>query len=150
MAVADGQTIGGRLKETCLPFEGFLEALCRLAMLKALPTDAEIAEAGTQDAGTYMTWLRELNLGLYQQMLKERCCSFGELPRIQPLHRCVEHLITIIIRRIEGSQGTHDKDKAAGDELAIREAGDDVRLEHKEVHKWASAVFHGATFARSM
>lgn len=51
MAVIDSRTKKGSDKENNLPFEGFMEALCRLSVLKALPTDAELAETGCSDAG---------------------------------------------------------------------------------------------------
>jgi hypothetical protein len=51
MAVIDGTTTRGMAKENNLPFEGFLEALCRLSMLKSLPTDAELQQYDCSDAG---------------------------------------------------------------------------------------------------
>ena len=45
MKYIDEQSDKGRIKWTHLSFEDFLEALCRLACLKAFPDDAEIAEA---------------------------------------------------------------------------------------------------------
>ena len=45
MLVIDGWTDRGHAKESCLPFEGFLEALCRVSALMALPTDAEVNES---------------------------------------------------------------------------------------------------------
>ena len=45
MCVIDAQSIVGRIKEMHLPFEGFLEAVCRVAAIKALPTDTEVEAA---------------------------------------------------------------------------------------------------------
>jgi hypothetical protein len=45
MLVIDGWTGRGHAKESNLPFEGFLEALCRVSALMALPTDAEVNES---------------------------------------------------------------------------------------------------------
>ena len=57
----DGRTPRGRMKESNLPYEGFMEALCRLSMLKALPTDVELGWTGCADAGIFMQRLRVRN-----------------------------------------------------------------------------------------
>ena len=58
------------LQENNLPFEGFLEALCRLSMLKALPTDAELEETGCSDAGVFMQRLYGGHTGLTHTALR--------------------------------------------------------------------------------
>ena len=67
MAVIDSRTQKGNDKENNLPFEGFLEALCRLSMLKALPSDEELEETGCADAGIFLQRLQEGTL----EILKE-------------------------------------------------------------------------------
>lgn len=66
--------------EYSLPFEGFLEALCRTAALKALPTDEEISSAGCQDAGEYVMRLRATDEEEYQRIQIERCTPWGQGP----------------------------------------------------------------------
>ena len=44
MVVRDPDTAVGRRKETLMPFESFLEALCHMARMKALPSAAELAQ----------------------------------------------------------------------------------------------------------
>ena len=112
MAVVDGQSRGGRLRESCLPFEGFLEALCRVAAFKVLPTDAEISQSGCLDAAACVHHMRKKDAVGYARMLKERAKIWGELPQ-QPVHRCVDHLIHIILRSIEGSEGGKESDGGA-------------------------------------
>ena len=94
MLLAESQGPGGSKKENCLPFEGFLEALCRIAILKALPTDDEIASAGCADAGAYVARLMHSNAAGYKSLL-ERKASWGSRPS-QPAERCLAHLIAIM------------------------------------------------------
>jgi hypothetical protein len=42
MVVAQPYSAVGSIKNQHVPFEGWLEALCRLSALKALPTDLEL------------------------------------------------------------------------------------------------------------
>ena len=59
MVVINDETPAGYLKDNSLPFEGFMEALIRLSILKALPTPEEIEEAGQDDAYGYLQALEE-------------------------------------------------------------------------------------------
>jgi hypothetical protein len=148
MCVVDGQTRGGRLKETCLPFEGWIEALCRVAMLKATPTDAEIADAGMLDGGQYMTLITAdpRHGAKLNSLLRERSGVFGKLPQGQPLDRCVEHVLTMIIRRIQNShpsiprEGIVEQTKKGPSTAARSPPGAmgmaDVQLSADEVNLW--------------
>ena len=123
------------LKDDCLPFEGFLEAIvrtfplnirddfvpvasqkptyarrliaiassqCRVAAIKALPTDDEILEKGCEDAGQWVLLMNEDDddRQVYEQMLEDREVGWGGKPS-QPLERCVAHTLAIILRSIE-------------------------------------------------
>jgi hypothetical protein len=127
MCVADGQSTGGKLKEHNLPFEGFLEAICRLATLKALPTSAEVDESGAPDAGIYMARFKIDDEEAYDQMLIDRAGSWGSLPAFQPADRCVYHMVNIMIRRIEDSDD------------AVAETKSDLIITSKEFLRWAKA-----------
>jgi len=105
MCVIDGQTVGGRLKEKHLPFEGFLEALCRFAAIAPLPTDDEIRDAELPDAGVFVAHLKREKPAMFEVFQTERTGKWNSPPR-QPIHRCLEHLLQIIFRRIEGSDET--------------------------------------------
>ena len=80
MCVIDERTERGFLRACCLPFEGFLEALCRVAVLKALPTDEEIEESGCKHAGEYFEWVREFDEEHYKNMLARRGSAWGDEP----------------------------------------------------------------------
>ena len=87
-----------------LPFESFLEALCRLASIKALPTDEEMAAKGCEDAGKYVQLMlsEEDTRKEYEDMLRARRIGWGGKPTL-PLETCVRHTISIISRAIEAT-----------------------------------------------
>lgn len=87
-----------------------------MAVLKALPTDTEIerAPSDVNDAGIYMKQLALQDEAAYQQMLRTRRTAWGGPPD-QPMERCVDHLIALIIRAIE-------EDTAGRDDLKVTEA----------------------------
>ena len=136
MAVVDGRTLKGRSKEDNLPFEGFLEALCRLSCLKALPTDAELERTGCADAGIF---LQRLHAGsLPEEFTDEfdtgdaafadeaaafmdvRAAAWGE-ESVHPLECSVRHLIACIVRTVE--EDSH--------------GADNMQLTLNEVKNWA-------------
>ena len=101
MAVVDGRTARGYAKENNLPFEGFLEALCRLSMLKALPTDAELEAAGQPNAALYLAELRLSDEERYRVMLEKRAKEWGAQPSANmPVHRCIEHLCALLVHAV--------------------------------------------------
>lgn len=138
MAVVDGRTHRGSVKENSLPFEGFMEALGRIAVLKALPTDAELAQSGCSDAGVFMQKLQAStlsasfieSLGLRWEpgwdaltaFQRSRAAGWGETSLAQPLARCLHHTICCIIRTIE--EDSH--------------GADDMSLKLSEVKNWMS------------
>ena len=113
----------GHVKESNLPFEGFLEALCRLASMKSLPTDEEIERAKCRDAAEYLEKLHDYDIAKYNDLMESRATPWGETP-IQPIERCVAHLLCIIIRAIERRCGSG----AGNGELDSRECSKFWRL----------------------
>ena len=86
MAVVDSETPRGHLCSTCLNFEGFMEAVCRLACLKALPTQREMDDADCDDAAAFLTQLRDRDEHAYDLWLRERQIVYGTVPHDLP-HR---------------------------------------------------------------
>ena len=121
MCVAKPYSVRGYHTSTAVPFEGFLECLVRFACLKAFPTDEEIAEAGCTDAYGYIQWLSIANEEKYDLMLETQSTPWGSEPR-QPADRCLDHLMSIIVRTIE-SKTTMGADS-------------NLTLEKKEVTAW--------------
>ena len=97
-------------------------ALCRVAALKALPTDEEVAAAGFAHAGGLLIHLRENDPPGYKRLVAERATPWGRAP-CQPLARCVDHLISYVLHVIE---------------LATR-GDDDLELTDKECQQFFGA-----------
>ena len=126
MVVIDPRTRLGHLKESHLPFEGFLEAICRLAILKGLPTDREIeasewySDESPIDAAEYFERFSNDSPDEYQAFIEEHATPWGGTPQ-QPTHRCVAHLVSIIIRTIK----------------VISAGNPETPLSQHDVEKWA-------------
>ena len=128
--VVDDQSVIGSLKAANLPLEGFLEALCRVARLKALPTEAEVTASGCADAGELMLQLWENNDAHHEWFKRARYYQWGEDaaldPQVEqqlPMAKRVEQLLLIIIRVVESESQT-------GGGLG------DARLTQREANKW--------------
>ena len=104
MCVVDETSVPGRMRDSHLPFEGFLEAIVRLSTLKALPTDEEIEAYECTDAAAYFIKLRSEEEDRYQQILNSRGNEWGATPQ-QPIARCVSHVCAMIVRRVEEDSG---------------------------------------------
>ena len=96
-----------------------------MAVLKALPTKAEILASGCVDAGEYLLQLKERNEKAYHAFQSERATRWGDEPK-QPVPVCVEHILTVIIRQIEG--GTR--------------GADNLELTQSEVDQWVRTECH--------
>jgi hypothetical protein len=119
MYVANDRTENGTLRQEALPFEGFLEALCRVSTLKALPTDAELDAAKlSHNAGSYLADLKLNHVDKYNSLMKRARPWGSEPPPHLPVHRCVEHLCSILI---------HAVDQAGDGEISAAEVGNWIR-----------------------
>lgn len=131
MAVVDSGSAHGEVKESSLPFEGFLEAICRAALLKAWPTPAEIDESDYNDAGAFIRNHRRDDPAKHKEMCEERAVAWGVAPSI-PTYECVTNMIMLIIQTIE-EQAVGDSDAPAksGGKMGV-----DMKITDTEMAKW--------------
>lgn len=74
MAVGDYKKERGLYESTHLPFEGFLEALCRIAAQKALPTEEDLQSTdGMLSCFAFLEDMRTCMEAEYKRFLQERC-----------------------------------------------------------------------------
>lgn len=134
MCVTDERTEVAHLREEMLPFEGFLEALCRLSTLKAFPNDAEIAAAGSScpDAAAYLRGLQLNFADKYHALMADRKGVWGREP-LQPVHRCMDHLWSLLTAEFglnAAAEGNH---------------GEEQELTSEQFHRWAERAMVSGT-----
>ena len=100
MAVKEPFSERGLCRLLGLPFEGFLEALCRIAALKALPTDGQLHSHGGVEAWRFLDELANERPDEYAAFLGEWRTPWGEPPH-QPLCRSLDHLLRLLVHTIE-------------------------------------------------
>lgn len=98
LRVIDETTERARAKQLQLSFEDFLEAFSRVASMKALPTDEDIRNSNSPDAGGFLLRLRAVPNELSEFLrLRAPAWENGEsLP--QPLNRSIDHLVSYVVR----------------------------------------------------
>ena len=101
-----------RVRMTHLNFIDFLEALCRLSQVKALPTDDEIAAGGSHDACTHLLTLASDNPAAYGELLATRAGRWGAVQPVQAIDRCVEFMCHLLIVQCQGGL---DRNAASAD-----------------------------------
>ena len=94
-----------------LQLKDFMEALVRLSVMVALPTDEDIDQMGFSDAATYVQTMQE-DSAQWDNMLAERAQKWHREPR-QKVWRCAHHLLNIIIHLVEDNSSR----QAAGSSL---------------------------------
>ena len=87
-----------------MSFVDFLDAIVRLATMKGMPTDEEIKAAGCKDAGHFIHMMQATSGSAYTAFLQQHPQRWNEVPR-QPIARCVEHLISLILVTVEATVG---------------------------------------------
>ena len=118
MQAVDECSEEGWARITTLCFEDFLEAFVRTAAIKALPTDAEIDQAGLSDAGQFLLTMQRKRPEAYQDFLRERAVDPLHPGAAQPVARCVEHLAMLMVRVAERAAQAEGDAKIAHMEAA--------------------------------
>jgi hypothetical protein len=98
MRVVDEDMIDSKVKVLQLSFTDFLEALVRMATMKALPTEEQIFDHDAEDAGAMLLKLRGDPMA-YKRFLAENAPVFGE-PLSQPTFKLVAHLCALIMHTV--------------------------------------------------
>jgi hypothetical protein len=99
MRVIDPDKFDSKVQVLQLRFEDFLEALVRIATMKALPDDEMIYDEECEDGGEVILKLRTGDPMDYKEFIARSTPEFGK-PLHQPIERLVEHLCTLILRTI--------------------------------------------------
>lgn len=96
MLVIDEDNPAERVKMFNLSFEDFLECMVRLAHEMALPTDEEISERGSQDAGYFFADLKAKDVTDYHEFVAEKKGGWDK-PLRQPIDRALHHMMSVIM-----------------------------------------------------
>ena len=99
MRVIEEENLEGKTKNIQLSFEDFVEAIIRVATLKAFPLDEEIFDYDCEDAGEYILKLRADDPLGYKHFLHKRTPEWG-LPPALPKWRLVENTCALIMRTV--------------------------------------------------
>ena len=106
------------IKSRNLHFEDFLEVLVRIACTVALPTDMELAESGAEDAGEFLLVLFSASEIEYERFIQRRRVSWDQEPK-QMVARCITHLMTMILRVMQGkAHGRLEKKQLSANEVS--------------------------------
>jgi hypothetical protein len=124
----------------------FLEALVRLSLVVALPTDLELEEANAADAGEFLLAMQTHSPIEYQSFLsthrprhQDHDGSDYAAHALQPSERCLEHLIKLIVRTVQ----TNTSHSASKDILAL-----DRTVEDSEAAKFLKRRQQNISLAR--
>jgi hypothetical protein len=105
MKVIDDENPRTRVKLTHLAFEDWLEAICRLAACKSLPTDEQLKAAECESAGLYLRQLKADSPDEFDELIEAGARPWGAEPRML-IERCVDHMCSILI--VTAQQGKGD------------------------------------------
>lgn len=92
--VHESNNTSGQL--TQLTFEGFCEAIVRLSLVKALPTDKEMKKRNFQYPGEYIGAILSRGVSMYDSWVAASKRGF-ELGKADPVYRRVDMLLLLIV-----------------------------------------------------
>ena len=118
MKVIDERSIASQKKLAGLGFEDFLEALCRIAIMKAWPDDYDFKESGCKDGWQYVCELKANDPKTHAKLLKERQIPWNGEPWLFS-HHCVSHLVCGLIRVIDTATSRNPNGR-----ISLKEARD--------------------------
>lgn len=95
----------GKVRESNLPFEGFLEALCRVAALKALPTPEELVARGKADCQAF---LNDLATSEKEAFFAARRSMWGQETRCRSVAENTQVIIDYVFKQIETQTAGRD------------------------------------------
>ena len=101
----DDENVKTRVKLTHMTFEDWLEAVCRLAAHKALPTDEQLVASECDSAGEYLRQMKADNPETYQSLILAGARPWGSAPTMR-IERCIEHMCNILV--VTAQQGKGD------------------------------------------
>jgi len=106
MRVIDDAAKKSKLRIESLSLEDFYEALVHVSTMKATPMDSDLDEANVVDAGVFIMKLKE-NPAEYAKWAMVNATKWEDEQR-QPHHRCLAHLLSLIVRIIKVSTYTKE------------------------------------------
>ena len=101
-----------------------MEALCRIAVMKALPSDEEIVAADCSNAGEFLAQLKRDDEATYLTMMNARATAWGAERAHEPTPRCVAKMLEVLIYTIKTGSGQAEAGKKMG------------KLTERELRKW--------------
>uniref|UniRef100_A0A7S2NT92 Uncharacterized protein n=1 Tax=Haptolina brevifila TaxID=156173 RepID=A0A7S2NT92_9EUKA len=117
MKVIDENSPASRKRLGGLDFVDFLEALCRLALQKAWPSNDVLAKSDCVDALQYLTKLKVDDPAAHRALMEERAVPWDAEPFLRPA-QCIENMVKGLIREVEEGSGA----KRLDGKVSIKEA----------------------------
>jgi len=130
MAVIDESTRKGQDTNTQLPFEGFAEAIVRVAEIKALPSDREMRRTGYQVPGEFLGAMLGQGGAIFNEWLR-KAQLMRQQNRVDPIWRRVDMLILLLVSIVQ-----FGVEKLPGGASLLLRGSPDERLSYEEVKRF--------------